>query len=82
MMMAGTTWPDTREASSVRACSGTDGKGRSGWATIGLTRENGKAALSMAARWRCGLGRPEAIDTTRVDFGGSYQDIVRGLVAC
>ena len=40
MTMAGTTWRDIRGASFGRACSGTTRKGRSGWATVGLTSES------------------------------------------
>jgi outer membrane receptor for ferrienterochelin and colicins len=52
--------------------------GRSGWATIGLTREerNG-GVVDGGALAVSGLGRSESIDTTRVDLGGSYQEIVR-----
>jgi outer membrane receptor for ferrienterochelin and colicins len=56
-----------------------DGEGRSGWATIGLTREerNGGVVIDDASLQLRRFGHPEAIDTTRVDFGGSYQEIVR-----
>lgn len=55
-----------------------DGEGRSGFATLGVTREErrGGAAVdeeSLALR----RGHPEAIDTTRIDLGGSYQEIIR-----
>ena len=55
-----------------------NGAGRSGWATIGLTREERSGGVvdggSLAVR---GLGRNESIDTTRADLGGSYQEIIR-----
>ncbi|HUQ86770.1 MAG TPA: TonB-dependent receptor plug domain-containing protein, partial [Vicinamibacterales bacterium] len=55
-----------------------NGAGRSGFATMGVTREERTGGLvtdddSPALRF----GQPESIDTTRVDVGGSYQDIVR-----
>ncbi len=55
-----------------------NGAGRSGWATFGVTREERKGGVvddgSLAAN---GLGRREAIDTTRFDLGGTYQDVIR-----
>ncbi len=55
-----------------------NGAGRSGWATFGLTREERKGGVvdggSLAAD---GLGRREAIDTTRLDLGGTYQEVIR-----
>ena len=55
-----------------------DGQGKSGWATIGLTREerNGGVVQDDALRLRR-FGHPESIDTTRLDVGGSYQEIIR-----
>ncbi len=56
-----------------------NGQGRSGWATVGVTREEraGGVVIDDESQPRR-FGHPEAIDTTRVDFGGSYQEIVRG----
>jgi outer membrane receptor for ferrienterochelin and colicins len=56
-----------------------NGFGRSGAATLGFTREDRAGGVviddeSLALRR---FGHPEAIDTMRVDFGGSYQEIVR-----
>ena len=58
-----------------------DGAGRSGWATIGLTREarEGGIAIDNDQPGERFIGQ-ESIDTTRVDFGGSYQEIVRGTL--
>lgn len=50
-------------------------KGRSGWATVGLLREERRGGVVVeddSARY---FGQ-ESIDTTRLDFGGSYQEIV------
>ncbi len=57
-----------------------NGQGRSGWATVGVTREEraGGVVVDDASLQLRRFGHPEAIDTTRVDFGGSYQEIVRG----
>ena len=56
-----------------------NGQGRSGWTTVGVTREEraGGVVIDDESQPRR-FGHPEAIDTTRVDFGGSYQEIVRG----
>jgi outer membrane receptor for ferrienterochelin and colicins len=56
--------------------------GRSGWATVGVTREERAGGVviddeSLALRR---FGHPEAIDTTRLDFGGSYQEIIGSLI--
>ena len=52
--------------------------GRSGFATIGVTREErkGGAVFDDAVAGERFFGQ-EAIDTTRLDLGGSYQEIVR-----
>jgi outer membrane receptor for ferrienterochelin and colicins len=56
-----------------------NGEGRSGWATIGVTREerNGGVVIDNESLQLRRFGHPEAIDTTRADFGGSYQEIIR-----
>ncbi|HUQ87845.1 MAG TPA: TonB-dependent receptor, partial [Vicinamibacterales bacterium] len=55
-----------------------NGEGRSGFATVGVTREQRHGGVvtddqSLALR----VGQPESIATTRADVGGSYQDILR-----
>ena len=55
-----------------------NGKGRSGWATVGLTTEERHGGVVVDDMRR--FGHPESIDTTRVDVGGSYQEIVHSLV--
>jgi outer membrane receptor for ferrienterochelin and colicins len=52
-----------------------DGEGRSGWATAGVTREERRGG--MAVEDQGGLFGEESLDTTRLDVGGSYQEIVR-----
>jgi outer membrane receptor for ferrienterochelin and colicins len=49
-------------------------QGRSGWATFGLTREERAGGVVNGGARR--FGHPEAIDTTRVDIGGAYQEVV------
>jgi outer membrane receptor for ferrienterochelin and colicins len=49
-------------------------KGRSGWATAGLTSE-ARAGGVVVGEARP-FGHPESIDTLRVDGGGSYQEII------
>ncbi|MEO7132799.1 MAG: TonB-dependent receptor [Vicinamibacterales bacterium] len=51
-----------------------DAKGRSGFATLGLTNESRKGGVVVDDARR--FGRPEAIDTMRADLGGSYQEIL------
>jgi outer membrane receptor for ferrienterochelin and colicins len=51
-----------------------NGKGRSGWATIGLTTEERRGGVVVDDTRR--FGHPESIDTQRFDLGGSYQEIV------
>ena len=51
-------------------------QGRSGWATIGVTREQRNGGVVAGEERR--FGHPEAIDTTRVDFGGAYQEVLAG----
>ena len=57
-----------------------DGRTRSGWLTVGFTTENryGGAVSASPPPQLQGADYREAIDTTRVDVGGSYQQIVRG----
>ena len=57
-----------------------DGQARSGWLTVGVTSENryGGAVSAAPPPQLQGADYREAIDTTRVDVGGSYQQIVRG----
>lgn len=56
-----------------------NGQGRSGWATAGVTREerDGGVVVDNQSLQLRRFGHPEAIDTTRVDLGGSYQEIIR-----
>jgi iron complex outermembrane receptor protein len=51
-----------------------NGKGRSGWATAGLTTESREGGVVVGEARR--FGHPESIDTLRVDSGGTYQEIV------
>ena len=51
-----------------------DAKGRSGFATFGLTSESRKGGVVVDGARR--FGHPEAIDTMRADLGGSYQDVL------
>jgi len=57
-----------------------DGKTRSGWLTVGYTGENryGGAVSDALPPQLQGVDYREAIDTTRVDVGGLYQEIFRG----
>ena len=55
MTTAGTTWRDTHAAWFGRACSGTTAKGRSGWATVGLTSESRYGGVVVTAS-RCSCG--------------------------
>jgi outer membrane receptor for ferrienterochelin and colicins len=57
-----------------------DGKARSGWLTVGYTGENryGGAVSDALPPQLQGVDHREAIDTTRVDVGGLYQEIFRG----
>jgi iron complex outermembrane receptor protein len=57
-----------------------DGNSRSGWLTVGVTSENryGGAVSAALPPQLEGEDYREAIDTTRVDVGGSYQEIFRG----
>ncbi len=57
-----------------------DGKTRSGWLTVGFTGENryGGAVSDALPPQLQGADYREAIDTTRVDVGGLYQEIFRG----
>jgi outer membrane receptor for ferrienterochelin and colicins len=57
-----------------------DGTTRSGWLTVGYTGENryGGAVSDALPPQLQGVDHREAIDTTRVDVGGLYQEIVRG----
>ena len=56
-----------------------DGKTRSGWLTVGYTGENryGGAVSDALPPQLQGVDYREAIDTTRVDVGGLYQEIFR-----
>jgi len=56
-----------------------DGKSRSGWLTVGVTSENrhGGAVSAAPPPQLEGSDYREAADTTRVDVGGLYQEIVR-----
>ena len=49
-------------------------KGRSGFATVGLTSESRRGGVVVDDARR--FGHPEAIDTMRADLGGSYQEIL------
>jgi len=49
-------------------------RGRSGWATAGVTSESREGGVVIGEARP--FGRPESIDTLRVDAGGSYQEIV------
>jgi outer membrane receptor for ferrienterochelin and colicins len=51
-----------------------DGEGRSGWATIGLTREERRGGIAIEQDGD--FFGEESLDTTRLDVGGSYQEIV------
>ena len=57
-----------------------DGTTRSGWLTVGYTGENryGGAVSDALPPQLQGVDYREAIDTTRVDVGGLYQEIFRG----
>ncbi len=80
--MAGTTWRDIPVSPSRPRLFWEDGRTRSGWLTVGFTTENrygGAVSASPPPQLQGGDYR-EAIDTTRVDVGGSYQQIVRGSV--
>ena len=57
-----------------------DGKTRSGWLTVGFTGENryGGAVSDALPPQLQGVDYREAINTTRVDVGGLYQEIFRG----
>jgi len=59
-----------------------DGKTRSGWLTVGFTGENryGGAVSDALPPQLQGVDYREAIDTTRVDVGGLYQEIFRGTL--
>lgn len=54
-----------------------DGAGKSGWATIGLTRESRQGGAVSDDSLRLRIGGPESIETTRVDIGGAIQQVVR-----
>ena len=51
-----------------------NGKGGSGFATVGLTSESRRGGVVVDDVRR--FGHPEAIDTMRADLGGSYQEIL------
>jgi iron complex outermembrane receptor protein len=57
-----------------------DSPTRSGWLTVGLTGENryGGAVSDALPPQLQGVDYREAIDTTRADVGGLYQEIFRG----
>jgi iron complex outermembrane receptor protein len=55
----------------------TDGAGRNGWATVGVTAESREGGLMPDDAVRLTTGRVESTDTSRVDFGGGYQFIAR-----
>ena len=52
-----------------------DGEGRSGWATAGFTREERRGGIAVEDD--SDVFGEESLDTTRLDVGGSYQEIVR-----
>jgi len=59
-----------------------DGKTRSAWLTVGVTGENryGGAVSDALPPQLQGIDYREAIDTTRLDVGGLYQEIFRGTL--
>jgi outer membrane receptor for ferrienterochelin and colicins len=53
-----------------------NGAGKSGWATVGVLREERKGGAVGEDESQQYFGQ-ESVDTTRVDLGGFYQEIIR-----